>query len=351
VNWSRYQLGIYRHVSEGEGHAIVVAGAGAADYDRLPPAFSHGFKFRRGHGNPLNERLVVIDEASMVDINLMADLLSALRPEARLILVGDSSQLPSVGPGAILRDLLRSGVVPNFELTVLKRQDPNLLIARNGHAIRYQRRVTVDNRAASDFFFIPADEPEEIARICVDLVCERLPRTYDIDPMRDIVTLTARVKQGATSAESLNERLRRCLNPGAIDYFAPGDRVIQCHNDYERDVLNGELRLVQTLNDDGDMTIEFEIPPRLVEIPRQEQDLMHAWALTTHKFQGSEAPWVVVPVHEEQGSFVVSAQHFYTAISRARSGCVVVGQRAWMDRIAANHREDKRSTRLAALLL
>jgi exodeoxyribonuclease V alpha subunit len=328
---------------------LEVVGELSDDYDQLPYAYSPGFKFRRRRGNPLDTKLIVIDEASMIDIRLMADLCSALRDDARLILVGDSFQLPSVGPGSVLRDLIRSGVVPQFELTELKRQDPNLLIAKNCRSIRYEKRVTVDNSNASDFYFIPVEDPEEISELVVDLVTRRLPSKFNVNPMCDVITLTARRKHGATSAEYLNRLLRRQLNPKGGGCFGPGDRVIQLHNDYDLDIMNGDIGTIAAVGEDH-ITVDFEVPPRTVTIPQKEADLMHAWALTVHKAQGSEWPWVVVPVHEEQGDFVVSAQHFYTAISRARDGCVVVGQRAWMEHIAANHRDDRRVTRLAKFL-
>lgn len=337
------------HEAQTVHRLLGVVREGSRNYYKLPAPFSHGFRFAHHRGNPIDAELVIVDEASMFDIRLAADLFNALSSHTRLLLIGDTFQLPSVGPGALLRDLVKSGAVPHLELTELKRQEADLLIARNCRSIRYEKRVTVDNAATSDFFFIEINDPAKIAEVTVELVTKGLPSGERLDPMRDIMTLPARRKYGMTCADNLNSMLRKVLNPTARGALAVGDRVVQLHNDYELDIMNGDIGVIVG-TDPEHVTVAFEVPERVVEIPRSEVDLMHAWALTVHKAQGSEWPWCIVPIHHEQGDFVVSAQHFYTAISRARSGCVVVGPRRWLEHVAANHRDDKRSTRLAGML-
>jgi exodeoxyribonuclease V alpha subunit len=322
-------------------------------------AHSAGFSFQYNRTHPLPHDVVIVDEASMIDIRLMADLCEALGPDARLILVGDPFQLPAVGPGAVLRDLTRANAahtghcVPNFELTELKRQDPALLIAKNCKAIRYEKRVFVDNSAAADFFFAEERDAAKAKALIVDLVTKRLPAKYGLDPVKDIMVLTALRDRGELSAKSLNLALREKLNPDAVmtvwPAFYPGDRVIQLSNNYQLDIMNGDIGTVREV-EGASLMVEFDTPKREVEEDREEFHLDLAYALTVHKFQGSEAPWVVIPVHEEMGAMVPAAQWLYTAVSRARKGCVLVGTRSALDAMAARHRDVMRWTKLARLL-
>jgi len=323
------------------------------------PAHSPGFKFEYNRYNTLPYDMVIADESSMIDIRLMADLCEALNPDARLLLVGDPFQLPAVGPGAVLRDLTQTrqgrwangpGGAPFFELTELKRQDPDKLIARNCQAIRYEHRVIVDNAKASDFFFAPIPDARRAADEIVKLVIERLPKKYGLDPTRDITVLAALRDKGELSVKALNTRLRAVLNPDAgAARWAVGDRVIQTSNNYKFDMMNGDLGTICEITLLG-MSVEFDTPQRIVKAPNDEFDLLHAYALTVHRFQGSENRAVVVAIHEEQGQMVVHANSIYTAISRARELCVMVGSRAALDGAAARHREVARWTRLASLL-
>lgn len=323
----------------------------SSDYKRAPQAHSHGFRFRHNARNQLAANVVIVDEASMVDVRLMADLCDALRDDARLILVGDPFQLAAVGPGAILRDVAGAGL-PRSELTILKRQDPNLLIARNCQQIRYEQRITVDNRRASDFFFLEANDVRQAQALIVDLVTERLPKKYELDPL-DIVTITALRERGELSAKALNIALRAKLNPEAAMSPKPavGDRVIQLSNNYDLEIMNGDIgTLVSIGANPNDMTVAFDTPEREVTADYRDFHIDLAYALTAHKFQGSEAKAVVIAVHEEQGAMVTSAQWLYTAISRARDVCVVVGSRRALEQMAARHRDVMRYTRLAQFL-
>lgn len=308
------------------------------------------FSFRRNARNRLDADLVICDEASMIDIRLFRDLLEALPDAARLVLVGDVYQLPSVGPGRVLADLTRRGAVPYVELTQLKRHDPDLLIARNCAEIKAGRAPIVRNSAAKDFFFIERASEEAIAQEVADLVCERLPKKYGVDPNRGIIVLTALRNKGLLSAQALNERLRPLLNPGADGKFAPGDRVIQLSNSYGLEIFNGDLGTV--LRADGaNLTVKFDTPARVVTETRNEPfSLAHAWALTVHKSQGSEWPLAVIPVHESQGAMVPTRPFIYTAISRAKQGCILVGSRTALQAMIGRIRDQERCTRLAGML-
>ena len=320
-----------------------------AKFDKLQKRFS----FARNASNPLNADIVVVDEASMLDIRLFADLLVALRPEARLLLVGDPYQLPSVGPGRVLADIVRSGAVPYCELTELKRQDPDLLIARNCARIRNGDVPVVVNGSATDFYVVEASGEDSIAQTAVELATKRLPAKYGLDPNRDIVTLTALAEKGPLSQRELNQRIRAVLNPTAAAEFAPGDRVMQTANNYQLDygngIFNGETGTVVGYAGHN-LVVEFDSPSRTVREDRSNDlyfSLLHAWAVTTHRAQGSEWPWVIVVLDPSgRAAYVADRNHFYTAISRARTGCVVVGDMAIMRAIVGRVREQKRVTRL-----
>jgi exodeoxyribonuclease V alpha subunit len=320
-------------------------------YKKIPYAHCLGFKFHYRRDHPLPYHTVIVDETSMVAVDLMADLCEALLPDARLILIGDTFQLPSVGPGSVLRDLIASDV-PGCELTTLKRQNPELLIARNCQLIRFEKRIHIDNKAAADFFVIERANAAEIAATVVDCHVNRIAQRYGLDPTKDIVTLTALKEYGELSTSSLNYALRQKLNPNIfdarLDPLSVGDRVIQTKNDYDREIFNGDLGIIEDC-DAKYLWVRFDTPPRTVEIPRFKCELMLAWALTVHKAQGSEWPWVIIPIHREQGFKVTNAQWLYTAISRARDGCVIIGQSAVARRLAKDHRPTDRITRLAKM--
>jgi exodeoxyribonuclease V alpha subunit len=311
------------------------------------------FRFRRNATNRINCDLVVCDEASMLDIWLFTSLLEALTDDCRLILVGDIYQLPSVGPGRVLADLTKRGAVPNVELTQLKRHNPDLLIARNCAEIKAGRAPIIKNTEAKDFFFIDATGESEIANVVVELATKRLPAKYGIDPNRDVIVLTSLRERGLLSAVGLNGALGLALNPHAenADGFQPGDRVIQLSNSYKLDVMNGDLGTVVSRKGNN-LVVQFDTPARLVTENRPDEalNLAHGWALTVHKSQGSEWPWVVVPIHESQGAMVADRAWLYTAISRAKQGCVLVGNRHVMQAMIQRVRPQARCTRLATML-
>ncbi len=312
------------------------------------------FRFRRNAQNPLRAGLVICDESSMIDIWLCRSLLNALPAYCRLVLIGDPYQLPSVGPGRVLTDLTRNGAAPNVELTQLKRHDPEQLIARNCAEIKLGRTPIIQNTQSKDFFFIDEHDESKIADIVVQLVSQRLPDKYNVRADSGIMVVTALRERGLLSAKALNARLRLKLNPKAKEDYAAGDRVIQLSNDYDLDVMNGDIGTV--LKREGqrrNRVVRFDVPQRIVTERREYDlffDLAYAWALTVHKSQGSEWPWVVIPIHESQGAMVPDRAWLYTAISRAQQGCVLVGNRNVMRAVINRVRPQERCTRLAELL-
>ncbi|MGC2223882.1 MAG: AAA family ATPase [Methylocella sp.] len=305
------------------------------------------FTFKHDDQNPLPYDLVICDEASMVDTWLLRDLLRALRDDARLLFVGDPHQLPSVGPGSVLRDLRKSHV-PYIELSTLKRQNPELLIAKNCGRVRDGLDIEVANTTAQDFFFVAAASEAETAQVVTDLFCERLPKKYGLDPARDIVVLTALKERGMLATENLNVAIRKRLNPQPTPEFSVGDRVIQRSNNYDLGLMNGECGTV-TVADTRTLTLETDDGERIKD-RRSEFNLMFAWALTGHKAQGSEWPWVNVPVHRSMGAMIPRKQWFYTAISRGKAGVVLVGSRDDVRAIISRTQEINRCTGLAGLL-
>ncbi|BAS28804.1 AAA family ATPase [Limnochorda pilosa] len=300
-----------------------------------------GARWVRNAGNPLDADVVLVDELSMVDLPLFARLLAAVRPPTRLILIGDADQLPSVGPGQVLRDLLESGVVPSFRLRQIFRQAEQSLIVQNAHRIRTGRRP-VWNRPGGEFFFIPA-EPEAIPALVTDLVSRRLPSfAPDLTPAQ--IQVLCATRRGPSGADGLNRSLQEALNPahpgkaevtggttpeGEPERFRVGDRVMQVRNDYEKMVFNGELGRVAAVDPEQEqVTVVFDEGEESQEVlygPGELDELQLAYATSVHKSQGSEYPAVVMPVVSVMPA-LMSRNLLYTAITRARRLVVLVGQ-------------------------
>jgi exodeoxyribonuclease V alpha subunit len=312
-------------------------------------------RFRRGRDNPLEADLVVVDEVSMVDVLLARALLEAIPDGAALLLVGDADQLPSVGPGQVLRDLLSSGAVPSVRLTEVFRQAAESRIVVGAHRVREGHLPDLTNPTGTDLFFFDAKEPEEAARRVVEVVSERIPRRFGLDPRRDVQVLVP-VHRGPLGARALNEALGKSLNPdGAprVSRFgqdlAPGDRVMQVENDYDREVYNGDLGLVTSVDPgEGELRVSFD--GREVAYAFDELDVLQlAWATTIHKSQGSEYPAVVVPLAMTHYA-MLERNLLYTAMTRGRKLVVLVGDRRAIAVAARRSSAGSRVTRLAELL-
>jgi exodeoxyribonuclease V alpha subunit len=289
-------------------------------------------RFRRGSDNPIDCDLLVIDETSMVDVMLMQALLRSVPDHAALLIVGDVDQLPSVGPGQVLADIIASKVVPVARLTEVFRQAAESRIITNAH--RINRGVTPDltrPHGNSDFYFVPAADPEKAVARIIEVVQTRIPQRFSLDPVRDVQVLCP-MNRGGIGARSLNLELQAALNPAGVRKverfgwtFAAGDKVMQIENDYEKEVYNGDIGYIEDVDDDaGELTISFD--GRTVTYGFAELDtLVPAYAATIHKSQGSEYPAVVIPVLTQHYA-MLQRNLLYTGVTRGRRLVVLVGQ-------------------------
>lgn len=290
--------------------------------------------FKRGTKHPLETDLVVVDEFSMVDIPLMAALCRALPPRGSLVLVGDPDQLPSVGPGSILSDLLASGVVPSVRLTEIFRQAETSRIVRAAHDVRHGRVPADTGEKNADFAFLHREEPEEIAALVLKLVREEIPRRIGLDPVRDIQVL-APMHRGSLGIRELNTALQAALNPPRPDRaeierfgvkFRVGDKVLQTRNNYDKDVFNGDIGRIAAI-DPAERLVSIDFDGRRAAYEFNELDEVEpAYAISIHKSQGSEFPAVVIPL-AMQHFLLLQRNLLYTGITRGKKLVVVAGQR------------------------
>ena len=308
--------------------------------------------FGRNQSRPLETDLLVVDEASMIDIRLCADLVAALASGTRLLLVGDQDQLPSVGPGMVLRDVIASGTFPVVRLNEIFRQAAQSLIVTNAHRIHdgeIPELGSETNKAGRDFFFLEAEDPVLAAQTVRDLVATRLPRYYGFSPF-DIQVLTP-MHKGALGATNLNHLLQEALTPtgealqSGGRLFRTGDRIMQLRNNYDKDVFNGDVgRVVRVARDAGELVASFD--DREVTYESDELDeLTLAYAATVHKSQGSEYAAVVIPIHTQH--FVMLARSLlYTAVTRGKKLVVLVGSRKALALAVKNAEVAQRYSRL-----
>jgi exodeoxyribonuclease V alpha subunit len=292
-----------------------------------------GSGFRRNEGNCLDCDLLVVDEASMIDVLLMQALLKAIPDSAAFLIVGDIDQLPSVGPGQTLADIIASGAVPVVRLTEVFRQAAASRIIVNAHRINQGLMPDLSPPAGdSDFYFVPADDPETAVSRILELVKTRIPKRFGLDPDREVQVLCP-MNRGGAGARSLNIELQVVLNPAGerkVDRFgwtfAPGDKVMQVENDYDKEVYNGDIGYVADVDTEtGELTASFD--GRTVTYGFGELDvLIPAYAATVHKSQGSEYPAVIIPVLTQHYS-MLQRNLLYTGVTRGRRLVVLVGQK------------------------
>jgi exodeoxyribonuclease V alpha subunit len=300
---------------------------------RLLEVDPRGGGFRRNTDNPLDCDLLVVDETSMVDALLMCALLKAVPDNSALLVVGDVDQLPSVGPGQVLADIIASEAIPVVRLTEVFRQAAQSQIIVNAH--RINQGLMPDLRkpeAESDFYFVEADSPETAVPRIIELVKTRIPRRFGLNPIRDVQVLCP-MNRGGVGARSLNVELQAALNPAGERKverfgwtFAPGDKVMQIENDYDQEVYNGDIGLVTDVKpDEGELTASFD--GRTVIYGFGELDtLVPAYAATIHKSQGSEYPAVVIPLMTQHYA-MLQRNLLYTGVTRGKRLVVLVGQK------------------------
>jgi exodeoxyribonuclease V alpha subunit len=289
--------------------------------------------FRKDQDNPLEGDLLVIDEASMIDVPLMHALLKAVPIRAALLVVGDIDQLPSVGPGQVLADLIGSGAAPVIRLTEVFRQAAQSRIVTMAHRInKGELPDFAKPEGESDYYFIEAGEPEQAAAVILELMRERIPKRFGLDPVRDIQVLCPMNRSGL-GARSLNIELQRALNPPGAERvekfgstFAPNDKVMQIENDYDKEVYNGDSGFVTRIDaEEGQVFVNFDGR----EIPYETGDLdslVLAYATTIHKAQGSEYPAVILPLATQHYA-MLQRNLLYTGLTRGKRLVVIVGQK------------------------
>ncbi len=323
-----------------------------------------GYKFCRNEDCLLDEQIIIVDEASMIDTSLMCALLKAIKPGARLIIIGDSDQLPSVGAGNVLLDIIESGCFATIRLTEIFRQARESLIITNAHAVNAGKMPQLSVKD-NDFFFLPRVSDREIAATVVQLCLTRLPRTYG-EMGRTGVQVIAPSRKGESGTESLNILLQANLNPAAKGkkehrfrdkVFRMGDKVMQIRNNYDiiwerlgdgkggNGIFNGDIGIIEDIDvTESVMSIVFDDKRVMYEFSLLE-DIEHAYAVTVHKSQGSEYPIVVIPACTA-AHMLLTRNLLYTAITRAQSMVIIVGREDIVGEMVSNNRQSMRYTGL-----
>ena len=324
--------------------------------------------FQRDENNLLEEHVIIVDEASMIDSALMCALLKAIKPGARLIIIGDADQLPSVGAGNVLHDIIESGVFATVRLTEIFRQAQQSLIVTNAHDINEGRMPRLDCKN-NNFFFLPRATDREIALTVADLYRNRLPRSYGADIVSGIQVISPS-RKGEPGTENLNVLLQQSLNPKCPErreyvyrntVFREGDRVMQIHNNYELEwtkntdgtagtgVFNGDIGVIDRINlAEGCMEIDFDDRHAVYDLKLLDE-LEHAYAITVHKSQGSEYPVVIIPAFSAP-RMLMTRNLLYTAVTRARRMVIVVGRADMIAEMVENDRQSMRYTGLCQAL-
>lgn len=305
--------------------------------------------YKRNDENPLEGDALIVDECSMIDIILMYNLMKAIPENMRLVLVGDIDQLPSVGAGNVLRDIIDSEKIPVVRLTRIFRQAQSSRIVMSAHAINQGRYPDTSNGKQTDFFFIKNEEPEQVAEEIVKLVKHRLPKAYN-QPLNNIQVLTP-IQRSVVGATNLNTMLQQALNTSNLGIsrggttYKLGDRVMQVRNNYDKNVFNGDIGIVEQVSME-DRTLFVRFDDNLVEYEASELDeVTLAYATTIHKAQGSEYPIVVIPILMTH--FVMLQRNLiYTGITRAKKICVLIGQPKALAYAIRNLTVTKRNTKL-----
>ncbi|HWL85096.1 MAG TPA: ATP-dependent RecD-like DNA helicase, partial [Polyangiaceae bacterium] len=312
-------------------------------------------EFKRNAGSPLACDALVVDEASMIDLPMADAITQALADGTRLILVGDVDQLPSVGPGAVLRDVIASGAIACVRLTQIFRQAEQSLIVQSAHRINMGEPPVASNRPDSDFFLIERKSAEAARDTIVELITRNIPRRFGLDPVRDVQVLTP-MHKGAAGTIALNEALQTALNPSGPSLtrgarlYRLGDKVMQLRNDYEREVYNGDVGIVSQVDAEQEtLTVGYDDERKVVYEGSDLDELALAYAVSIHKSQGSEYPAIVLPF--VTAHFVMLSRNLlYTAVTRGKRLVVLVHDPRALSLALAEDRRGERRTRLQARL-
>jgi exodeoxyribonuclease V alpha subunit len=313
--------------------------------------------FQRDEDRPLEVDVLIVDEMSMVDVQLFYQLLKAIKFGTRLIMVGDSDQLPSVGPGNVLRDIIDSKIIATCKLTEIFRQDNRSLIVLNAHKINSGQMPVLKNEN-KDFFFIDRENPEDILEMIKELYTKRIPSYLDIDP-KDIQVLSP-MRGTVLGVKNLNHILQELVNPkgknkeevsGSVTYRV-GDKVMQIKNNYQKEVFNGDIGFIISISDEGGIIVEYPSYMESKEVRYNQgeiEELTHAYATTIHKSQGSEYRAVIIPI-TTQHFIMLQRNLLYTAVTRAKDMVVLVGTKKALAISVSRIDNRQRNTTLSRLL-
>jgi len=328
-----------------------ISGIAARTIHRLlgfNPSGGGGFNFAKCAENPIDADVIILDEVSMIDIRLMQSFLCAVRRDTKLILVGDGNQLPSVGPGSVLADLINCPLIPHTQLTKIFRQSAQSRIVTAAHEIIRGVVPSFSNAAGDNCFLMAEEEPQKCLDKIVDLVSRRLPSRYGLDPMLDIQVLSP-MHKGPLGTVNLNAALQKALNTNSLrvsagqNTFILGDRVIQTKNNYDLGVFNGDIGFITAIADDR-VAVTFDKAPVFYD-ERDLDQIIPAYCISIHKSQGSEFKAVVIPV-STQHYIMLQRNLFYTALTRARNLCIFVGTRRALSAAVKNDAALTRNSRL-----
>ena len=311
--------------------------------------------YQKKEDNPLEGDVLILDECSMIDIMLMYNLLKALPESMGLILVGDTDQLPSVGAGNVLRDMIASGRIPVVRLTRIFRQAQGSRIIMNAHRINHGQAIDIRGGRNSDFFFAEKEGNEDTVETLVKYCVKNLPEYYHADPFQDIQVLTP-MQRGICGAANLNRLLQEAMNPtelflqrGGVQYRLR-DKVMQICNNYDKEVFNGDIGMLEKI-DESSHLLYVRYDDRTAEYPFESAaELEHAYAITVHKSQGNEFPAVIMPVTSVVGQLSYR-NLLYTAVTRARRLMILVGTRQSIERMVDNNSKAKRYSALKDFIM
>lgn len=307
-------------------------------------------KFRKNHENPLACDLIIIDEASMIDTYLMFQLLKAIPNNCRVILIGDIDQLPSVGPGNVLRDLIDSQTISTQTLKFIFRQGKGSKIISSAHSINEGYFPKLISEPSDDFFFIESIEPEAVLDKIVEVVSKRIPSKYQFDPFKDIQVL-APMRKGIIGTESLNQKLQEVLNPQGTSLIWYGkryrvkDKVMQLKNNYNKEVFNGDVGIIQKISEEeGALVVNFDNKEVVYEFSELDEITL-AYAVSIHKYQGSESPCIVMPIHTHHFK-LLCRNLLYTGVTRGKKLVILIGTKKALAIAINNNEIEKRYTAL-----